>query len=210
MFRRSTTRQVLSGVVGAGLATTVLPLSRAGASLVNSKMKGKFHGVIAATTPQGCAVLDDPAAVAGAEHHGVHVEVPGYGAEQRAPEARLTGCRGERLALLHRQRPGDLASMLVKAAGQLAHQGDPVRERRRGSRRKRAARGTDRRIERRLVGPAVEAKTAPVAGFTTSTVRSVVTSWPSMIIGYAGMPTTVASLSCSGGGTSLTVMILND
>ena len=42
---------VVSGVVGAGFATTVLPASSAGATLIISSTSGKFHGVIAATTP---------------------------------------------------------------------------------------------------------------------------------------------------------------
>ncbi len=44
---------MVSGVVGAGFTTTVLPASSAGASLVIMRMTGKFQGVIAATTPSG-------------------------------------------------------------------------------------------------------------------------------------------------------------
>ena len=44
---------VVSGVVGAGLATTVLPASRAGATLIINRSIGRFHGVMAATTPSG-------------------------------------------------------------------------------------------------------------------------------------------------------------
>ncbi len=46
-------RQVVSGVVGAGLATMVLPVTSAGPSLLHSRITGKFHGVIEATTPSG-------------------------------------------------------------------------------------------------------------------------------------------------------------
>ena len=42
-----------SGVSGAGLNTTVLPDSRAGASLAQARKSGTFHGVMAATTPIG-------------------------------------------------------------------------------------------------------------------------------------------------------------
>ena len=38
---------------GDGFATTVLPASHAGASFHASRITGKFHGVIAATTPSG-------------------------------------------------------------------------------------------------------------------------------------------------------------
>ncbi len=51
--RSSANRSVVSGVVPAGLATTVLPATRAGASLLQSSVVGKFHGTIAATTPSG-------------------------------------------------------------------------------------------------------------------------------------------------------------
>ena len=46
-------RSVVSGVVSAGLATTVLPHSSAGPSLLDSSVVGKFHGTIAPTTPSG-------------------------------------------------------------------------------------------------------------------------------------------------------------
>src|SRR5665213_866899 len=43
--------KVVSGVVGAGFATTVLPASSAGATFIISSTSGKFQGVIAAITP---------------------------------------------------------------------------------------------------------------------------------------------------------------
>src|ERR1700712_1979600 len=45
------TCKVASGVYGEGLSTTVLPASNAGAIFVTAIITGKFHGVIAATTP---------------------------------------------------------------------------------------------------------------------------------------------------------------
>ena len=51
--RSSAKRSVVSGVVPAGLATTVLPATSAGASLFDSSVVGKFHGTIAPTTPSG-------------------------------------------------------------------------------------------------------------------------------------------------------------
>ena len=44
---------VVSGVTSLGFATTVLPVSSAGASLRQSTASGKFHGQIATTTPTG-------------------------------------------------------------------------------------------------------------------------------------------------------------
>lgn len=41
------------GVSAAGLSTTALPTASAGPSLANVIWCGKFHGVIAATTPAG-------------------------------------------------------------------------------------------------------------------------------------------------------------
>ena len=51
--RISASASVVNGVVSAGLATTVLPVSSAGPSLLESSVVGKFHGTIAPTTPSG-------------------------------------------------------------------------------------------------------------------------------------------------------------
>ena len=51
--RISASASVVNGVLSAGLATTVLPHSSAGPSLLHSSVVGKFHGTIAATTPSG-------------------------------------------------------------------------------------------------------------------------------------------------------------
>ena len=42
-----------SGVGDAGLITTVQPASSAGASLMTTRLMGKFHGAISAQTPSG-------------------------------------------------------------------------------------------------------------------------------------------------------------
>ena len=47
------TCSVASGVVDAGLATTVFPDATAGATFVPSSVSGKLYGVIAAHTPIG-------------------------------------------------------------------------------------------------------------------------------------------------------------
>ena len=46
-------RVALNGVSGAGLSTTVLPVARACPSLLMVTSNGKFHGVMAPTTPTG-------------------------------------------------------------------------------------------------------------------------------------------------------------
>ena len=43
----------MSGVADAGLSTTVQPAARAGAIFRVTIVAGKFHGVMAATTPTG-------------------------------------------------------------------------------------------------------------------------------------------------------------
>jgi acyl-CoA reductase-like NAD-dependent aldehyde dehydrogenase len=52
----SPSASAVSGVSGAGLATTVQPTAKAGATLRVIMAAGKFHGVIAATTPIGCLI----------------------------------------------------------------------------------------------------------------------------------------------------------
>ena len=51
--RSSPTFSVVSGVKGEGLSTSVLPASSAGAIFQKARVSGKFHGVMAATTPSG-------------------------------------------------------------------------------------------------------------------------------------------------------------
>jgi hypothetical protein len=50
-------RVALHGVSGAGLSTTVQPAASAGPSLARLIWCGKFHGVIAPTTPAGLALV---------------------------------------------------------------------------------------------------------------------------------------------------------
>src|SRR5919199_1600805 len=51
--KNSATFNDVSGVVGEGFATTVLPVTSAGPIFVPSSVMGKFHGTIAAHTPIG-------------------------------------------------------------------------------------------------------------------------------------------------------------
>ena len=48
-----TTAVAVAGVRDAGLKTTVLPLTSAGAIFQTGMATGKFHGVMQATTPTG-------------------------------------------------------------------------------------------------------------------------------------------------------------
>jgi hypothetical protein len=49
----------VSGASSDGLSTTVLPATRAGASLATTCCSGKFHGVIAPTTPIGSCTTSE-------------------------------------------------------------------------------------------------------------------------------------------------------
>ena len=84
--RSSAKRSVVSGVVPAGLATTVLPATSAGASLLDSSVVGKFHGHDRADDAERPAQHD--AVDAGIEVRRVH-------AAQRLREARrsASACR---------------------------------------------------------------------------------------------------------------------
>ena len=53
----STIRMAVKGVIVAGLKTTVFPQTRAGAIFHTGIATGKFHGVIAPTTPSGCRIV---------------------------------------------------------------------------------------------------------------------------------------------------------
>ncbi|MDT7711236.1 MAG: hypothetical protein QOG20_6843 [Pseudonocardiales bacterium] len=59
----SDSRRVDSEVSSDGLRTTVLPAASAGATLIAAWQNGKFHGVMAATTPSGRRVVNTCAEV---------------------------------------------------------------------------------------------------------------------------------------------------
>ena len=52
-----------SGASGDGFTTTALPVASAGATLSIVRMTGAFHGVIAATTPNGLCWMQQAAGV---------------------------------------------------------------------------------------------------------------------------------------------------
>src|SRR6202008_2456141 len=53
----SVMRTAVAGVIDAGLKTTVLPATRAGAIFQIGIATGKFQGVTQATTPSGCLIV---------------------------------------------------------------------------------------------------------------------------------------------------------
>jgi hypothetical protein len=53
----STMRTAVAGVRLAGLKTTALPATSAGAIFQTGMATGKFHGVTQATTPSGCLIV---------------------------------------------------------------------------------------------------------------------------------------------------------
>ncbi len=61
----STTSRTDSGVVEAGLITTLQPASRAGANLITTRLIGKFHGAISTHGPIGSWRTTDSAPLAG-------------------------------------------------------------------------------------------------------------------------------------------------
>ena len=61
----SASRPAVSGAISLGLSTTVLPATSAGATLATICCNGKFHGVIAATTPSGSRTIVELPTVTG-------------------------------------------------------------------------------------------------------------------------------------------------
>ena len=57
----SANSSAVSGVVSAGLSTTVLPAASAGAIFQASISSGKFHGMTWPATPSGCGSVPKPA-----------------------------------------------------------------------------------------------------------------------------------------------------
>ncbi len=57
----SANSSAVSGVVSAGLSTTVLPQASAGAIFQDSISSGKFHGITCPATPSGCGLGPKPA-----------------------------------------------------------------------------------------------------------------------------------------------------
>ena len=104
---------VLSGVTSLGLATSVLPVRIAGASLRASTASGKFQGQIAATTPIGARSrwMTSPLRLAG-EDLALHAPVPLRGeAQQVLGEVDLALRLAGRLADLADEDLGELVTV---------------------------------------------------------------------------------------------------
>ena len=100
----------VSGVVSAGLSTTVLPAASAGAIFHASISSGKFHGMTCAATPSGRGSAPRPGVVELVGPAGV-VEEP-RGDERDVDVARLL----DRLAVVERLGDGELAGALLHEA----------------------------------------------------------------------------------------------
>ena len=101
----------MSGVVSAGLSTTVLPQASAGAIFHASMSSGKFHGITWPATPSGCGVGPDPA----------HDELvgPARVVEEVGGDQRQVDVAGlaDRLAVVDRLEHGQLAGPLLEQPG---------------------------------------------------------------------------------------------
>ena len=101
----------VSGVVSAGLSTTVLPQASAGAIFQAAISSGKFHGMICPATPSGRGVGAEAGVVELVGPAGVVEEVRGR--EGDVDVARLA----DRLAVVERLEHGELAAALLDRPG---------------------------------------------------------------------------------------------
>ncbi len=161
----SAKRSADSGVVEAGLRTTVLPAARAGAIFQASISSGKFHGMIWAATPsgsrdaarEGVLELVRPARV-----------VPEVGRRERHVDV---AALLDRLAGVHRFEDGELAAALLEDARDAEQVLGPFLARERAPRaRLGAAGGADRLVGIGRGGAATRASVSSVAGLTVANV----------------------------------------
>ena len=128
----SAIRSVVSGVVSAGFATSVLPQTSAGPSLFPSSVVGKFHGTIATTTPSGrlttspCVFDVEARDVCAAQALRQPCVVLERVDEARDLDPRLA----QRLALLERQLQRELVPLREHRLGAGAHDRAAPRRRR--------------------------------------------------------------------------------
>ena len=106
--RISPSLSVESGVYGEGLSTIVFPASSAGAIFQIASITGKFHGVIAPTTPNGRRRTSMRAASLSCDHLDGDLQARGVLEPDRAAEQLFVRVL-ERLALLLRQQRRELA-----------------------------------------------------------------------------------------------------
>ena len=139
--RRARAPRTASG--SAGLSTMVQPAASAGPALRVIMALGKFHGVIAATTPIGCLITTMRLSDAGAGDH-VAVDALAFLGEpfdERRAVDDLAARFGERLALLGGEDRGEVV-------GVGDHQVEPLAQQRRALLGEQPAPGGQRRFGR--------------------------------------------------------------
>ena len=118
--RRRTSRRPRPGVCGSGFRTTALPSARAGATTRIPSTVGKFHGVIAPTTPTGTrrTIERRPRCAVGmSEPYGWEGIVAAFSTSWRRSSARGASCRGRRRSPASVQVPNSSAVRLVDLGG---------------------------------------------------------------------------------------------
>ena len=124
----SANASAVSGVVSAGLSTTVLPQASAGAIFQASISSGKFHGMTCPATPSGRGAGPYPAYSSLSAQPGVVEEVRGH-----ERDVDIAGF-ADRLAVVERLQHGEFASFFLNDPGDaeqvlgslLARHGDQV------------------------------------------------------------------------------------
>ena len=122
----SARRRAVSGVISAGLTTMVLPVARAGPTFQEVMAMGKFHGTIAATTPE--RLVEGHVHPTGHGHRGppVLVDRAGVEVEDLGHHGDLVPALGDGLAHVGRLELGQLLGVLLHLRGEPAHQAGPV------------------------------------------------------------------------------------
>ena len=110
-WRTSASSSAVSGVVSAGLSTTVLPVASAGAIFQLAMSIGKFHGMTWPATPSGAAAAAGEGVVELVGPARVVEEV--RGGERQVDVAGLL----DRLAAVERLEDGELPGPLLQQAG---------------------------------------------------------------------------------------------
>src|SRR5262249_12922923 len=109
----------VSGVVSAGLSTTVLPQARAGAIFQASISSGKFHGMTWPATPRGRGAGPEPAysRLSAQPAREKQCAATSGAATPRAQRDAQAGGRADRLAVVQRLEHGELARPLLDYPG---------------------------------------------------------------------------------------------
>ena len=135
-----------AGTSSAGLNTTVLPNASAGAIFQAGIASGKFHGVIAATTPSGSRVTSTsmPGRTESIFSPPDAQRFAGEELEDRPGARGLADAVGERLALLAREQPAELVLARQNLGARAVEHVEPLLRRRPRPLRERLPRRRDR------------------------------------------------------------------